>query len=63
MSPDKSDLSHLMLLKLRKPSLHAARFSMLPSDKRIEIAGHTPNEIEICFAQLAVDGLWTKEAR
>jgi hypothetical protein len=55
--PDKSDLSHLLLRKLRELSLHERTFSMVPSDKRIEIAGHTANEIEICFAQLVVDGL------
>jgi hypothetical protein len=44
-------------MKLRELSLHERTFSMVPSDKRIEIAGHTANEIVICFAQLVVDGL------
>jgi len=39
--PDKSDLSHLLLLKLRELSLHERTLSMLPSDKRIEIAGRS----------------------
>jgi hypothetical protein len=30
---------------------------MLPSDTRIEIIGHTANEIEICFAKLVEEGL------
>jgi hypothetical protein len=55
--PDKPALSHLLLMKLGELSLHESTFSMVPSDKRIEIAGHTANEIEICFAQLVVDGL------
>jgi hypothetical protein len=55
--PVKSDLPHLLLMKLQELSLQEPRFSMVPSDERIEIAGHTPNEIEICFAQLVVDGL------
>jgi hypothetical protein len=57
LMPDKTDLSHLLLMKLRDLSLRERTISMLPSDKRIEIAGHTANEIEICFAQLVVDGL------
>jgi hypothetical protein len=55
--PDKSDLSHLLLMKLRELSLEGCTFSVVPSDKRIEIAGHSANEIEICFAQLVVEGL------
>jgi hypothetical protein len=54
--PDTSDLSHLLLMKLRELSLEARTFSMVPSDKRIEIAGHSANEIEICFAQLVEEG-------
>ena len=55
--PDKPGLSHLLLMKLRELSLREGTFSMVPSDKRIEIPGRTANEIEICFAQLVVDGL------
>jgi hypothetical protein len=55
--PDKSDLSHLLLLKLRELSFEAQTFSMVPSDKRLEIAGHSANDIEICFAQLVEEGL------
>jgi hypothetical protein len=54
--PDKSDLSHLLLMKLRELSFEARTFSMVPSDKRIEIAGPSANEIEICFAQLVEGG-------
>jgi hypothetical protein len=54
--PDKSDLSHLLLMKLRELSLQARTFSIVPSDKRIEIAGHSANEIEICFTQLVEGG-------
>jgi hypothetical protein len=54
--PDNPPLSHLLLMKLEELSLHEPTFSIVPSDKRIEIAGHTANEIEICFAQLVVDG-------
>jgi hypothetical protein len=55
--PDKSDLSHLLLMKLRELSLEGRTFSVVPSDKRVEIAGHSANEIEICFAQLVEEGL------
>ena len=54
--PDKSDLSHLLLMKLWELSLHGRAFSMVPSDKRIQIAGHSANQIEVCFAQLVEEG-------
>ena len=54
--PDKGDLSRLLLLKLRQLSLAGRTFSMVPSDKRLEIIGHTANEIEICFAKLVERG-------
>jgi hypothetical protein len=54
--PDKGDLSHLLLLKLRELSLEGRTVSMVPSDKRIEIIGHSANEIEICFAKLVEEG-------
>ena len=53
--PDKSDLSHLLLRKLRELSLHERTFSMVPSDKRIEIA-LMPDDVV-----LQLDGLAERE--
>jgi hypothetical protein len=43
-------------MKLRELSLEGRTITMVLSDKRIEIIGHTANEIEICFAKLVEEG-------
>jgi hypothetical protein len=53
----KGDLSHLLLMKLREMSFEGHPVSILPKDKRIEIAGFSASDVENCFASLVKEGL------
>jgi hypothetical protein len=44
-------------MKLREMSFESHPVSILPNDKRIEIAGFSANDVENCFAGLVEEGL------